>query len=809
MKCFNDLEIIKDTPGILGFSSNSVFKNSNNSAFTKFIENVFNVEDVNTIRVNFQKKIALISYDSEQTKWKAIIKEIFKPHTSNVNGGINKLKESLSLVPYSESKNNEVSYARYGNFITTWEVLHELPGRLRIKNSALSYRKECCQNLEKTLLDTPGIKKINISYLTASVLINYNSDIITKFQLIGICDSALNSIPESDKAIKKLSVQGLPLSTLTMGLSLIPGIGIYTVPLIVYTGWPIFKSAMTALKNKKISVDILDTAVICSCLFFAQFGAGAFMVWILDISDLLLEMTSKHSKGLLDKVFGEQVRTVWILKDGKEIQVAIEKINRGDTVVVSIGEQIPIDGKIIGGDGVVDQHMLTGESAPLEKKLNDKVLAATTLLAGKLYIKVEEAGQKTTASKIAEIIKNSAEYKPQVMSFGERMADKAVIPTLALAGLGMAINGPQALMAILNADLGTGIRVAAPTSVLAHLSKAARSGIVVKKGGALEILQNIDTFIFDKTGTLTQDSLEVKNVSSLNGIPNEQILAYAACAEQRFSHPIAKAIIEKTNEFKLIIPKDDEREYCAGLGIKTVINEDIVRVGSLGFMEKEGLEVVKTLRKRVEKMHNDAIHPVIISINNNISGIIELQSTERPEAYEVIQNLRKRGVKNLVLMSGDHQAPTKKLAEKLEMDNYFAEFLPQDKSNYIRELQKKGLKVAMVGDGINDGAALSLADVSISLKGASDVAIDSADIIFMDGNLAKLDQLYDISHVLKRDLNRSLKMIVIPNVICIVGSLMGFVNIGMSLVLNNVFNMLAVAQATAPLYDTPKQISAA
>ncbi|MCH7525450.1 MAG: HAD-IC family P-type ATPase [Bacteroidetes bacterium] len=179
----------------------------------------------------------------------------------------------------------------------------------------------------------------------------------------------------------------------------------------------------------------------------------------------------------------------------------------------------------------------------------------------------------------------------------------------------------------------------------------------------------------------------------------------------------------------------------------------------------------------------------------------------RPEAHEVIQNLRKRGVKNIVLISGDHKAPTKKLAEKLGMDDYFAEYLPQDKSNYIRNLQKKGLKVAMVGDGINDGAALSLADVSISLKGASDVAIDSADVIFMDGNLAKLDQLFDISHLLKRDLNRSFKMIVIPNVICIVGSLMGIVNINMSLVLNNVFNMLAVTQATIPLYDySTKQI---
>ena len=805
MKYFEDLEIISEVPERLDFRSDSVFTKPDNKAFSEFMMKVFSVQGVTKVRLNSKQNSAAICYDSKQTKWKEIIQNIFSTKSLQRNNGTEYIYNWPSSISYPELNKKEICFGLHGNLITNWEVLQDIPGRLRIKNLVLLYRKGCCEDLQKSLSDIIGVDKVKINSLTGSILIIYNERAITRDQLIEISDNTLKAVPDAAMKIEKPSIQGLPLSTLGMGLSLVPGLGVFTVPLTIYTGWPIFMKATSALKQKKIKVDILDATVVTMCLVFRQYGAAAFMVWILDAADLLLEKTSKHSKGLLDKVFGQQARNVWVLRDGMEIQVPIEKIIRGDTVVVSIGEQIPIDGKIIDGDGVVDQHMLTGESAPIEKKINDKVLACTTLLAGKIYIEVEEAGKETTASKIADIIKKSAEYKPKVMSFGERMADKAVIPTLALGAAGMATGGPGAMMAIINADFGTGIRVAAPTAVLAHLSKALRSGMVIKKGSALETLNNIDTFVFDKTGTLTQDSLEVKNVITLNGVSSEQIISYAACAEHRFTHPIAKAIIEKSNELNLKMPKDDEREYCAGLGIKTVINGDTVRVGSLGFMDKESIKIDEINRKKVVEMYHNAICPVLVSLNGHVSGIIELHSSERPESYDVIQNLRKRGVKNLVLLSGDNEAPTRILAKKLGMDYYFAEVLPQDKSNFVRGLQERGSKVAMVGDGINDGAALSLADISISLKGASDVAIDSADVIFMDGNLTKLDKLYEVSLELKKSLDRSFKIIVIPNVLCIAGALLGIVGIGTSLVLNNVFNMVATAQATAPLYATEKK----
>ncbi len=797
---YKDWQIIEESSGKSVLKSNSLFKNPASPLFLRFAKEVFTVSGVKNIRVNPQERQISIFYDQQQTEGKSVISEIFQKSHRSKSVSISPL-----LLSCPELNKKGIYLARYGSLITNWEVLHESPGRIRIKHQALSHRKECCQEVEKALLDTPGIEKAKVSALSGTTLIVYNDKVITKNQLIRISENILKSIPKERRKIAKPSVHGLPLSTLTTGLSLVPGLGLYTVPLILYTGWPIFKRAGKALKKKKVKVDILDTAVIGSCLAFRQYGAAAFMVWILDVADVLLNKTSQQSKNLLEAAFGEQARFAWILKGKREVQVPVEKLNPGDTVIVSTGENIPVDGKVIQGDGMVDQHMLTGESALVEKKLNDEVFASTVVLGGKLYVRVEKAGKETTTAKIVQIIKESAEYKPKVMSFGERMADKAVLPTLGLAGLGMTTGGPQSLMAILNADFGTGIRVAAPTAVLAHLALAARSGIVIKKGAVLETFQEIDTFLFDKTGTLTREIPEIANIiPAQKGFAEEQILAYAASAEQRFSHPIAKAIFEKAKQLKLKIPKRDESKYCVGFGIYSVINGDNVKVGSLRFMEKERITIPLLFEERLSEIHNQGKSAILVAINDRLAGAIEFRSSHRPEAYDTIQRLKQRGVKNLVLISGDHEAATRDVAQKLGIDYYFSEVLPQDKANYVRELQKGGAKVAMVGDGINDGAALSLADVSISLKGASAVAIDAADVVFMDGNLTKLDQLYDISTHLKRNLNRSLKLIVVPNALCITGALLRVVNLGMSLVLNNLFNVAATIQATIPLYAATK-----
>jgi Cu2+-exporting ATPase len=373
-----------------------------------------------------------------------------------------------------------------------------------------------------------------------------------------------------------------------------------------------------------------------------------------------------------------------------------------------------------------------------------------------------------------------------------------VLPTLGLAGLGIATRGPGAALAIVNADYGTGIRVAAPASLLAHLAKAAKEGIIVKKGSALEILPNVDTFIFDKTGTLTREVPEVAEVIPAGELDEKKILWYAAAAEQYFTHPIAQAILAKAKELNIQLPKISTSAYRLGFGIQVTVSGDEIKVGSARYMKNEGVDIPAALEKKADIFRRQGGLAVYVSVNGVLAGVVGLKSSYRLEAYGVVQQLKEMG-KEVVLISGDHEEPTRILAAELGINAYYAEILPHQKAGFIKMLQARGKKVAMVGDGVNDGPALSVADVSISLRGASDVAVDAADIVFMDGSLTRFEPLFRTSQEFQGNVKRSWYLILVPNTLCILGALMGVVGLGISLLLNNVFNFAATLNAMTPM----------
>jgi len=314
----------------------------------------------------------------------------------------------------------------------------------------------------------------------------------------------------------------------------------------------------------------------------------------------------------------------------------------------------------------------------------------------------------------------------------------------------------------------------------------------------------MDAVIFDKTGTLTQETPVVGQVICCDGaaFTEEKILAYVACAEQKFSHPIAKAICQRAAELNLQLPLIDESQYHVGFGINVQVNGDALKVGSMRYMQREDVSIPGHISAHLEDIHKEGRSAVFAAVNDRLVGVIELHASSRPEAYPIIKTLReKRGIGEIYLISGDHQAATRALAERLGIPNYFAEVLPQDKARYVKMLQEKGLRVAMVGDGINDSVALSQANYSISLRGAADIATDIADVVFVEGNLAKFDMLFQISENLRHNVRRSFGLIVVPNTVCIMGAFTGLVGLGMSLVFNNGFNTIATINGLS-LYNS-------
>jgi P-type E1-E2 ATPase len=331
------------------------------------------------------------------------------------------------------------------------------------------------------------------------------------------------------------------------------------------------------------------------------------------------------------------------------------------------------------------------------------------------------------------------------------------------------------------------------------LALCAQKGVLVKDGRALDLLCEVDTVLFDKTGTLTRERPEVGQMIAANGCKPLQILRFAAAAERRFHHPIALAILQKATEHGLRLPVTDATQYKVGYGITVGIDGHRVRVGSRRFMELEGVPLTREVEDALDEVHREGHTMVMVAVDDELGGALELRASIRPEVRGIVQGLRERGIGHIAIISGDHEAPTRRLAEELGMDRYFAQVLPADKADYVEKLQKEGRKVCFVGDGINDAIALKKANVSISLRGATSIATDTAHVVFMEQSLGKLCELRDIARDLERNVRNSWLMILGPNLACIAGVFtLGF-GIGASVVTNNIAALAALANGLLPM----------
>jgi Cu2+-exporting ATPase len=341
--------------------------------------------------------------------------------------------------------------------------------------------------------------------------------------------------------------------------------------------------------------------------------------------------------------------------------------------------------------------------------------------------------------------------------------------------------------------------MAAPLAMLSTLALCAQRGVLVKDGRALDLLCEVDTVLFDKTGTLTRERPEVGRIIAVNGHSTERILLFAAAAERKFHHPIAQAILQRADDEGLELPETDSTKYQVGYGISVFIDGHMVRVGSRRFIEMEGLQLTPEVETALDEAHREGHTMVMVAVDDALGGALELRASVRPEVPEIVRGLRARGIKHIAIISGDHEAPTRRLAEQLGMDRYFAQVLPADKADYVGKLQNEGRKVCFVGDGINDAIALKKANVSISLRGATSIATDTAHVVFMEQGLGKLCELRDIARDLERNVHTSWGLILAPNILCIIGAFtLGF-GIGMSVLTNNVAALAALVNGVRPM----------
>ncbi|MEZ4678323.1 MAG: heavy metal translocating P-type ATPase [Caldilineaceae bacterium] len=600
---------------------------------------------------------------------------------------------------------------------------------------------------------------------------------------------------------------GTSLAMSMVGASMLSPLGLLSTAGFVYGAAPVFTSAFKALQQeKKPNVDTLVAIISGVCLTQGYLVAGNLAVWFNAVRLILLAKVNDNTQKSIFDVYQLQPRTVWLLTADAVVEVPFASVRVDDIVVVGAGETIPVDGIIVGGIALIDQQILTGEAQPVEKEQGDQVFASTVVLMGTVQVRVEQTGMETTVARIAETLNQARNFKSALQLRAEAFADRTILPTLVLSALSVPLIGPMGALVILNAHFGYRLSVIGAISILNYLNLAGKQGVLIKDGRALDLLREVDTIVFDKTGTLTQEQPHIDRIHLCGAYGETDVLAYAAAAESRQSHPIARAIIEEAQQRGIAVPAVDEADYKVGFGLKVTQGDQLLRVGSRRFMEMEALAIPKTITAVQELCHQQGHSLILVAVDAEVIGALEIHATVRPEARAVLAQLRRHDLAEFYIISGDHTAPTQKLAHDLGIDHYFAETLPHQKAEIIERLQAEGKTVCYIGDGINDAVALQKAHVSISLRGASTIATDTAQIILMDESIRHLGALFNLGDDFTANMKINFASIIVPSVLGIGGAFFLHFGLIQSIVLNQVGFAAGVGNAMLPFLRQARQI---
>lgn len=590
-------------------------------------------------------------------------------------------------------------------------------------------------------------------------------------------------------------------SMIVAATSLIAGAGLHWVGLamIAFCGRKTFRRAFErVISGRKPDMDVLNSVIITGFIFSGQLVLATVPLLLTAVRQKLVHRIKHESRKAILGVYDHQPRRVRAQLRGETVEVDVTELFEGQRVIVSAGETIPVDGKVIAGYASVDQHLLTGEFLPVERSEGDPVYALTVLLTGQLIIAVTETGGSTAAARIAETLNKTIEYKTNAQVRAEQKSEELITPAFALGILASPVIGLSGGLGILNAPPVHNMSISSAICMLSYLNLSSKMGILIKDGRTLDFLSQIDTVLFDKTGTLTEPVPTIAAVHTVGCAVEEEVISLAAALESGQDHPIAQAIVDRADELLLPTPKVVGRECRIGFGVAGRVNDEDVVLGSKRFMDLKGIPIAESLTE-VEQSANALGHSwVILAKGGSIAGVIELAPCVRSGVSEVIDVLKSKFGKRVCIVSGDQERPTHHLAERVGIDHVFAEVLPERKGEIVRQLQQEGRKVCFVGDGINDSIALKAANVSISIKGAAGIATDVAQVILMDGRMSRLKKLFELSQGYQRQMRATSKLVLAPPVLGIFGVL--FMHFGFLAVvgLNQLGFVTSIANSLTP-----------
>ena len=521
---------------------------------------------------------------------------------------------------------------------------------------------------------------------------------------------------------------------------------------------------LKCLLQRKIEVPVLDATAITVSLITKDFSTASSIMFLLGIGELLEEWTHKKSVDDLARSMSLNVSKVWLrTPENQEILVESSKIEKGDRVVVHMGNVIPFDGEVLDGEAMVNQASLTGESVPVQRTVGNTVFAGTVVEEGEITIRVKEVEGNNRFDQIVTMIEESEKLKSELEGKAEHYADKLVPWTLGATGLTYLLTrNVTKAMSILMVDFCCALKLAMPISVLSAIREASLYNVTVKGGKFLEAVAEADTIVFDKTGTLTKAHPTVVDVVNFNDeYSSDDMLRVAACLEEHFPHSMAKAVVDAASKKGLSHEEMHTKvEYIVAHGIATSINGKRTVIGSYHFVFEDEKCVVPAGKEPLFESLPLYYSHLYLAIEGKLSAVICIEDPLRDEAAAVVTSLKKAGISKVVMMTGDSERTASVIAKKVGVDEYYAEVLPEDKAAFVEREKAKGRKVIMIGDGINDSPALSAANVGIAISDGAEIAREIADITVGSDDLYQIVTLKYISNALMKRIRSNYRKIV-------------------------------------------------
>jgi P-type Cu+ transporter len=557
-------------------------------------------------------------------------------------------------------------------------------------------------------------------------------------------------------------------------------------PVQFYTGWDYYVGGLKSLRNRSANMDVLVALGSSVAYFYSvalllvpgigdhvYFETAAVIITLIKLGKLLEARTKGKTGQAIRKLIGLQPKTAFVIEDGVEKEVPLTRVQRDARVVVRPGERIPVDGVVLEGASAVDESMLSGEPLPVDKRAGDTVAAGTINGEGLLKFKATRVGRETALAQIIRMVQEAQGSKAPIQALADRVAAVfvPVVIVIALAAFGTwwTVTGDFVpsmirLVAVLVIACPCALGLATPTAIMAGTGKGAEKGILFKKAAGLERATHLDAVVLDKTGTITEGKPAVVEVAALNGAvaSGDEVLQWAASAELGSEHPLGKAIVKSARQKGLALQDPIEFKAQGGFGVSATVNGRRVRVGKPGWFDEqtEGLAAVEP---SVAQMQAKGHTVMLLALDGRAAGLIAVADTLKPDSKEAIAALHRQHLK-VVMLTGDNVQTARAIAGQVGIDEVFAEVRPEDKSSKVRELQSQGLKVAMVGDGINDAPALAQADVGMAIGTGTDVAIETADVILSSGRLTGIPRAIAISRKTMATVRQNLFLAFVYNV---------------------------------------------